>query len=77
MGSKTTKVATIYAGRGIDLHIIVDHNAKANKVKLYKKWYQYDDETHYGWHRKKVNEFDSYGDALQYATHIVTGFINV
>lgn len=75
MGQKTTKIANIYGGRGVEYHIIVDHDAKANKVKLYKKWYEYKSETDYGYHREKINEFDSYGDALQYVTHIITGFI--
>lgn len=78
MGQNTRKIATIYAGHGVELHIVVDLNAPLDKrIVLFKKWYQYNDENDFGYHRHKVTTFDNYGDALQYVTHIVRGFIKV
>lgn len=77
MGQKTTKIANIYGGRGQEYHIIVDHNAKSKIVKVYRKWYEHNSETDYGYHRKKINEFDSYADALMFVTNVVAGVIKL
>ena len=77
MGQKTTKIADIYAGNGIDMHIIVDHTATKNKIKLYKKWYECNNDDSSGWHKQKVNEFNSYADALQFVTNYIAGLIGL
>ncbi len=47
--------------RGINLICIVDGTAKVNPYKIYRKWFEGS-----GWHRKKLNEFADFPDALEY-----------
>ena len=76
MGQNTSKLATIYAGRGVELHIVLNFNAPWEKrIVLFKKWYQYNNEEDFGYHKHKIATFGNYGEALQYATNIVTGVI--
>lgn len=71
MAQKTVKCATVHTGMGFELFVILDRVAKSYKV--YKKWYEYNSETDFGWHKKKVVEYKTLHGCMIFITNIIGG----
>ena len=72
---RTVTVANVQTGRGFDLIVILDR--AAHMFKIYKKWYEYNSETDFGWHRKKVNEYTNLVDCMTYMTNVIAGWYSI
>lgn len=75
MAQKTVKVATVQTGLGFDLFVILDRVAKSYKV--YKKWYEYNSEANFGWHKKKVANYDTLYHCMYFITDVICGYYTV